>query len=166
MSKESDQGPPSPRTGGATNSLKKFLGETKGFHGIFHCGNSVDTKCMLSKEKLLNHVRKKFSASEKRSPEDNKLHVIGVKKPANHTREECDAPTFMRQKEWDAEMRCCSEAKALITKNPTMCHSVIWSQMTRLPQNRVKAQPECQLMRATKSSMEHHGENMQHRHHC
>ena len=76
---------------GKKKSKSEFLGETKGLEGqIFDCGNGMDKKCMTSKEKLLEYVGIKLTASEKLSLEKGKRCLVGVKTPADISKEDYD----------------------------------------------------------------------------
>ena len=81
-----------------TQSKGKFLGGTKGLEGlIFRCERGMDTNCMTSKEKLLESVGTKFTASEKLTLEEGRLYPVGVKEPQHTSKEDCKRVLIIKQ---------------------------------------------------------------------
>ena len=103
----------------------------------------MTNKCVTSKEKLLQYIGTKYTASEKSSLKRGKFIINTAEKPEELTKQDYDALSFNEQREWDQDMKEWSEAKGNLVKNLSAVYSVIWGQMktTRL-QNRLKTDPD------------------------
>jgi len=78
---------------------------------VFHCGSGMDRKCITSKEKLLECVGTKFSASEKLTLEEGRRCPVGVKDPQDTSTEGCKIVlTIQQQKQWDIHLKKHTEA--------------------------------------------------------
>ena len=128
----------------------RFGGATPQLDGhIFYYGSGMNTKCMTSKEKLLEYVGTKYSASEKLSLTVGKVTIVGVREPKDISKDDYEKMKFKDQKKWDQAVKRYSEAEARIETNLSACYTIIWGQMTRPLQNRIKAHPEYADMRNT-----------------
>ena len=138
------------KTQSPSKTKARFGGSTPQLDGhIFYYGTGMNTKCMTSKEKLLEYVGTKYSASEKLSLTIGKLTIVGIREPADISKSDYEGMKFKDQKRWDQALKRYSEAEAKVETNLSACYTIIWGQMTRPLQNRIKAHPEYAEMRDT-----------------
>ena len=127
-----------------TEEETRFRGATPELEGhIFYYGAGMDTKCMRSREKLLQYVGLQCSLSEKESLRLGEFTLIGIKEPTYlQTKKDYDELSLMDQIRWDNDLECYCEEKGLVEKNLLSCYTIIWGQMTLSLQGRVKAHPD------------------------
>ena len=125
------------------SSKTKFQGRTKGLEGhIFHCGSGMDAMHLASKEKPLEHVGTKCTASKKLLLEEGKF-----------TKDQCESKTCKEQKKLDHQMKKFTEAEATVGRNSSSIHTVIWGQITGALQNRIKSHHSHAKLRSSHNAM-------------
>ena len=101
-----------PSEGGKDNpnqgKPKKFQGGTKGLEEhTFYYGPGMDNKFLLhSKEKVINFIGKKFTASKKILIKQNKLTLVGITKPIQYKNEKkVKGLAYWEQEQWRIDMK-------------------------------------------------------------
>ena len=150
--KKTEGGKENPNSG---KPNKKFQGGTKGLEDdTFYYGPGMDNKFLHSKEKVINFIGKKFTASEKISIEMNQLILVGINKPKQYA-DEADLKKlhFWQQEQWRIDMKKYSECTHTVQKNLTTCYGIIWDQMTTGLQNQLKRDSRYRNIHDTQDAM-------------
>ena len=135
------------------NTKKRFQGETVGLEdAIFYYGKDMNLKYVISKEKLLAFIGKKFTMSESTSIDKETPSLIGFATPAKHTEVDYKALPFWQQEAWKMEIKRHSNAEALLHRNLSSCYAIIWGQCTNTLKNKIKADPKYSTADSTKNS--------------
>jgi len=134
--KKSEGGKDNPNQG----KPKKFLGGTKEIEDhTFYYGPGMDNKFLHSREKVINYIGKKFTASEKISIELNAFTLVGIIKPAEHkVKADIEVLEYWQQEQWRIDMKRYTDMHHNLQKNLTTCYTIIWDQMTTGLQNQLK----------------------------
>ena len=105
----------------AANKNKKFQGGTKGLEeDTFYYGPGMDTQFIKSKEKVLNFIAKRFSASESVLIEKDKLTLLGHKVPKRIAmKQDFNVLSFWEQEQWKIDMKRYTDNKHTLEKNLT-----------------------------------------------
>ena len=77
----------------------------------------MNSKYVISKEKLLAFIGKKFTMSESTSIDKETPSLIGFATPAKHTEVAYKALPFWQQEAWKMEIKRHSNAEALLYRN-------------------------------------------------
>ena len=151
-----------PRSQGTTkdytkkdSSIKKekFEGDTKGLEGhTFYFGKGMDIKFLASKEKLLNYICTKYSASEQVSIQNNKVTLLGKSHPPKHKEADFKALVFWEQEQWKIDMKRYTDLTDTLHKNLTACYGIIWGQMTLGLQNQIKREKKYKTVEAERNA--------------
>ena len=133
---------------------KKFQGGTKGLEdNTFYYGPGMDAKFIASKEKVLNFLQKKFSASEKISILNGQLTLVGIAFPKKIKDDaEFKALEMWEQEQWRNEMKRYNDYKYSVHKNLTTCYGIIWDQMTTALQNQLRRDSSFKTIELEQSS--------------
>ena len=118
---------------------KRFQGSTAGLEDhIFYYGKGMDTKYLLSKDKLMTYIGKKCTTSERISIEKNAITLVGMVRPQVFAiKAAFELLSYTAQEEWKIDLKKYQEARSVLHKNLTSCYSVIWGQMSNTLRNKV-----------------------------
>ena len=104
--KDNKQSKPAPKAEAPKQIRTRFVGATKELSGhIFYYGKGMDTTCLTTREKILEYVGSKYTASERKSLELGKLKLVGVRKPEPWSKAKYDGEPFIKQKQWDQDLK-------------------------------------------------------------
>ena len=106
---------------------KRFQGSTAGLEDhIFYYGKGMDAKYLLSKDKLMMYIGKKYTASERISVEKNAITLVGMVRPQTFaTKAAFELLSYRAQEEWKIDLKKYKEATSVLHKNLTSCYLVI-----------------------------------------
>jgi hypothetical protein len=100
-------------------------------------------KCLVSKEKFIGYMGRKYGASEKQSLEQGAIIIVGAEKPKNiELKSDFEAMFFSDQEEWKHEMKRYKDMMAKTTTNLSCGYTIIWEQCNQALKNKIKTHPE------------------------
>jgi hypothetical protein len=123
-----------------TNDDSGFKGETDDIKDhIFIYGKCMTDKCLVSKEKFIGYMGRKYGASEKQSLEQGSLTVVGAAKPKHiGTKKEFEDMPYSDQEEWKSEMKRYKDMTSKSTIKLVCGYSILWEQYNQPLKNKIK----------------------------
>jgi hypothetical protein len=121
----------------STNDNSGLKGETNDIkeHTFIH-GKGMADKCLISKEKFIGNMGRKYGASEKQSLEQDVLTIMGATKPREiKTKMEFEGMFYSKKEEWKHEMK---RYKDMPTTNLSCGYSILWEQCNQPLKNKMK----------------------------
>jgi hypothetical protein len=112
-------------------------------------------KCLVSKERFIGYMGRKYGASEKQSLEQGSLIVVGASKPKHiGTKQEFEDMPYSDQEEWKHEMKRYKDMTARTTTNLSFGYSILWEQWNQPLKNKVKTNSQYAVAEAESDVME------------
>jgi hypothetical protein len=127
----------------STSENSGFKGETEDIEEhTFYYGKGMADKCLVSKEKFIGYMGRKYGASEKQSLEQGTLTIVGAAKPKEiETKVEFEGMFYSAQEEWKHEMKRYKDMTAKTTMNLSCGYSILWEQCNQPLKNKIKTDP-------------------------